>query len=262
MAAWMPYRRVTGHRLYSIVSGIEYHPFDIASNLPESVCYAMQSTSETAWRDVDCYLREGYNFVTRKDERRPQIVVVGVMTNDGKQRGYRQFNLCVTHSRIAEDILEKMLFDIEYHLSVVLWPLEDAAGSKDDEVNAEHGTLNMENYHVVLCSPKNSLKFSVTDVNRRIKSVNAVADEVWYRGIAPPYIFNTSMVANMFHKDFGSEVIKRYKPNEEVDIPLDSPKKISFGRTDEATTRRLERYVDRQFGKRRPFDDYPYAKRF
>lgn len=252
----------SGHRPYSVVDGDEYHPYDISVGLLQDIYDTSELHAKTAWRDVDENLIRGYNFHTRKGEEKSFIIVIGVMTDEGPEREYRQFTLRLTHSRIPEEILsnEKTLFEedirfskkgilsnMDYHLSVVLWPWKDGP--------------NLENYVPALCSPKNYFMFPIINVNRKRKTIDASVDFINYSGIAPPHVYDTARIANMFHEDWGSSVITRYEPDEEKDILLSKPKIIRFGRTEETDARETERYMDRRFGKRRSFD-YPYAKRF
>lgn len=244
----------SGHRPYSVVDGEEYQPYDISGLLLQNIYDVSQLQAKTAWKYVDENLIKGYNFHTREGEKKSFIIVIGVMTDEGMEREYKQFTLRLTHSRIPEEIFpnEKTLFeedirfskkgtlsDMDYHLSVVLWPWKDGP--------------NLENYVPALCSPKNYFTFRVINVNRKRKTIDASVDFIDYRGIAPPHVYDTYMIANMFHKDWGSSVITRYKPDEEKDIPLSKPKIIRFGRTEETDARKTERYVNRRFGKYQPY---------
>jgi len=229
-------RTGSGHSPYSVVFGVEYHPFDVSVNLLDNIYYASKAQTKNAWTYADAELITGYNYGAR-GKKRKYIFVIGVVTGDEPKRAYeqfKQFNLCVTHSRLSE----RMLSDMEYHLSLVLWPWEDGP--------------NPENYVPTICSPKNYLTFRIIDVDRKKRLIDAAADGIMYEGIAPPYVYDTDMIANMLHRDWGSSVITRYKPDEEKDVPLDKPKIIKFGRTEETAVRRLE-YRSRRV------NDHPYA---
>jgi len=210
-------RERSGHTPYSKIFGREFYPFEISTLLIENIYYASECHTKTAWRDVDADLIRGYNHVTRLGHEKPYVFVIGVVTDEPKGRDYSQFNLRITHSR---RLPEELFSNIDYHLSLVLQP------DVDD--------MDVEKYIPTLCSPKHPFTFRVTGINRKKKTIDAVADGIVYKGIAPPYVYNSSRIANMFHSEWGSSVIQRYVPDETQDIPLDNPKIIKFGRTEES----------------------------
>ena len=187
------YRRPrTGHLPFSYVHGEEYKPYEISETLLENTHWASKLHSRRMWDTTDSDLIRGYNHIARGVDKR-YIFVIGVV----RDIGYKQLTLRVTHSRteIPEEFLDKTLTDMDYHLSLVLWPWD-----KDP---------NSENYVPALCSPRNCLAFNVIDVNRKKRVVSAAVSAIYYDGIAPPYRYDTGMIANMLHSDFGSSVIKR-----------------------------------------------------
>lgn len=227
----------TGHRPFSYVRGEEYRPYEISATFLEDIHWASRLHTKTMWDNPDEDLIRGYNHIARNREKK-YIFVIGVV----RDVGYDQFNLCVTHSKIQEEFLDKILTDMKYHLSLVLWPWE-----KDPE---------SENYAPTLCSPRNCLAFRITDVNRKKRSVSAAVSDIYYDGIAPPYLYDIDMIANMLHKDFGSSVIRRYRPEEDEEDgyeKLHKPMIVRFGTTMEYDERRLKYKSRRKFGGHRPY---------
>jgi hypothetical protein len=225
-------RRRTGYLPFSYVHGEEYRPYEISETFLENTHWASRLHSKSMWESTDDDLIRGYNHIVRGVGKK-YIFVIGVV----RDKEYKQLTLRVTHSRtqMPEGFLGESLTDMDYHLSLVLWPWK-----KDP---------NSENYVPALCSPRNCLAFNITDVNRKKRTVSAAVSGIYYDGIAPPHLYDTGMIANMLHSDFGSSVIKRYEPEEGEYEELSSPITVKFGTTREYDKKRMNHKRSRKSNK-------------
>lgn len=214
-------RHRSGYMPFSRIFNEEYHPYEISETILEDIHLASQYQSKSLWAKPDEALVRGYNNISRNRLKKKYHFPIGVVTD----KEYKRFELCITHSKLPKEFLDKGVTDMEYHLSLVLFPWD-----RDPE---------SENYYPSLCSPKNSLAFNITDVEREQKRFSASVSYIDYDGISPPYVYDSGMIANMLHRDFGSSIIKRYEPDEEF-YKLDKPKIIKFGETQEYYIRTLK----------------------